>query len=293
MYYYSIKKSILVSVLSLTAFVGLAQEDDLLKELDNLNQNETIFELPAFKALQIGNLQSTKVVDNAELYMVVAHRFGTLENGIDDFFGLDQANTKIQLLYGLLPNLQVGISRDSYEKTYSGTAKYKLFKQSDRVPVNVSLYGSADMNSQLKKSVYPGLKTSDRFSYTAQILASRSFSEKLSLEVAPIFVRHNLQDLNFTKTLTHNQLLFGMGGRYKLSKRLSLNMDYAYNFSKNKNSLYKNPLTIGVDIETGGHVFQLLFTNSRSSNDSSFLTETTGDWSKGEISFGFNIVRVF
>ena len=227
------------------------------------------------------------------MYLVVAHRFGTLKNGIDDFFGLDQANTKIQLLYGLLPNLQVGFSRDSYEKTYSGTAKYKLFRQSDRVPVNISLYGSVDINSQLKKSTYPGLKSFDRFSYTAQVLASRRFSKKLSLEVAPIFVRHNLQDLNFTKTQTHNQLLLGMGGRYKLSKRLSLNMDYAYNFSKNKNSLYHNPLTLGVDIETGGHVFQLLFTNSRASNDSSFLTETTGEWSKGEISFGFNIVRVF
>jgi len=147
MYYYSIKKSFLISILSVISFLGQAQEDDLLKELDNLNQNETRFELPAFKALQIGNLQSTKVVDKGDLYMVVAHRFGTIKNGIDDFFGLDQANTKIQLLYGLLPNLQVGISRDSYEKTYSGTAKYKLFKQSDRVPVNVSLYGSADMNS--------------------------------------------------------------------------------------------------------------------------------------------------
>ena len=293
MYYYSIKKSILVSVLSLTAFVGLAQEDDLLKELDNLNQNETIFELPAFKALQIGNLQSTKVVDNADLYMVVAHRFGTVNNGIDDFFGLDQANTKIQLLYGLLPNLQVGISRDSYEKTYSGTAKYKVFRQSDIVPVNVSLYGSVDVNSQLKTSVYPGLKTSDRFSYTAQILASRSFSQKLSLQLAPIYVRHNLQDLNYTITPTYNQILLGFGGRYKLLKRLSFNLDYAYNFSKNSNSLYNNPLTMGIDIETGGHVFQLLFTNSRASNDSSFLTETTGDWSKGEISFGFNIVRVF
>jgi len=293
MYYYSIKKSILVSVLSLTAFVGLAQEDDLLKELDNLNQNETIFELPAFKALQIGNLQSTKVVDNADLYMVVAHRFGTVNNGIDDFFGLDQANTKIQLLYGLLPNLQVGISRDSYEKTYSGTAKYKVFRQSDIVPVNVSLYGSVDVNSQLKTSVYPGLKTSDRFSYTAQILASRSFSQKLSLQLAPIYVRHNLQDLNYTITPTYNQILLGFGGRYKLLKRLSFNLDYAYNFSKNSNSLYNNPLTMGLDIETGGHVFQLLFTNSRASNDSSFLTETTGDWSKGEISFGFNIVRVF
>ena len=293
MYYYSIKKSILVSVLSLTAFVGLAQEDDLLKELDTLNQNETIFELPAFKALQIGNLQSTKVVDNADLYMVVAHRFGTVNNGIDDFFGLDQANTKIQLLYGLLPNLQVGISRDSYEKTYSGTAKYKVFRQSDIVPVNVSLYGSVDVNSQLKTSVYPGLKTSDRFSYTAQILASRSFSQKLSLQLAPIYVRHNLQDLNYTITPTYNQILLGFGGRYKLLKRLSFNLDYAYNFSKNSNSLYNNPLTMGLDIETGGHVFQLLFTNSRASNDSSFLTETTGDWSKGEISFGFNIVRVF
>jgi len=293
MYYYSIKKSILISILSLTAFVGQAQEDDLLKELDNLNQNETRFELPAFKALQIGNLQSTKVVDNAELYMVVAHRFGTVKNGIDDFFGLDQANTKIQLLYGLLPNLQVGISRDSYEKTYSGTAKYKVFRQSDIVPVNVSLYGSVDVNSQLKTSVYPGLKTSDRFSYTAQILASRSFSQKLSLQLAPIYVRHNLQDLNYTITPTYNQILLGFGGRYKLLKRLSFNLDYAYNFSKNSNSLYNNPLTMGLDIETGGHVFQLLFTNSRASNDSSFLTETTGDWSKGEISFGFNIVRVF
>ena len=293
MYYYSIKKSILVSVLSLTAFVGLAQEDDLLKELDNLNQNETIFELPAFKALQIGNLQSTKVVDNAELYMVVAHRFGTLQNGIDDFFGLDQANTKIQLLYGLLPNLQVGISRDSYEKTYSGTAKYKLFRQSNKVFANLSLYASVDINTQLQKSIYPELQISDRFSYTAQILASRSFSQKLSLQLAPIFVRHNLQDLNYTITPTYNQILLGFGGRYKLLKRLSFNLDYAYNFSKNSNSLYYNPLTMGIDIETGGHVFQLLFTNSRASNDSSFLTETTGDWTQGQISFGFNIVRVF
>ena len=293
MYYYSIKKSILVSVLSLTAFVGLAQEDDLLKELDNLNQNETIFELPAFKALQIGNLQSTKVVDNTELYMVVAHRFGTVKNGIDDFFGLDQANTKIQLLYGLLPNLQVGISRDSYEKTYSGTAKYKVFRQSNKVFANLSLYASVDINTQLQKSIYPELQISDRFSYTAQILASRSFSQKLSLQLAPIFVRHNLQDLNYTITPTYNQILLGFGGRYKLLKRLSFNLDYAYNFSKNSNSLYYNPLTMGIDIETGGHVFQLLFTNSRASNDSSFLTETTGDWTQGQISFGFNIVRVF
>ena len=287
------KKSILISVLIVFPLIGYGQEDSLLKELDSLSENEQIFELPAFKALQIGNLQSTKVVSKGDLYLVVAHRFGYLKNGITDFFGLDQANTKIQLLYGIKKNLQLGVSRDSYQKTYSGTAKYRLLKQSNKLPLNVSLYGSIDVNSQLKKSVYPGLKQLDRFSYTAQMLAARRFSEKLSLQIAPIFVRHNLQDLNYTKEQTHNQVLLGTGGRYKLSNRFSVNFDYVYNFSRNKNSLYKNPLTIGVDIETGGHVFQLLFTNSRASNDSSFLTETLGDWSKGQISFGFNIVRVF
>jgi len=84
-----------------------------------------------------------------------------------------------------------------------------------------------------------------------------------------------------------------MGGKYKLTKGLFVNVDYAYNFSKNANSLYKNPLTIGASIETFGHAFQLFFTNARGSNDSSFLTETLGDWSKGDISFGFNVVRVF
>jgi hypothetical protein len=287
------KKSILISVLIVFPLIGYGQEDSLLKELESLSENEQIFELPAFKALQIGNLQSTKVVSKGDLYLVVAHRFGYLKNGITDFFGLDQANTKIQLLYGIKKNLQLGVSRDSYQKTYSGTAKYRLLKQSNKLPLNVSLYGSIDVNSQLKKSVYPGLKQLDRFSYTAQMLAARRFSEKLSLQIAPIFVRHNLQDLNYTKEQTHNQVLLGTGGRYKLSNRFSVNFDYVYNFTRNKNSLYLNPLTIGVDIETGGHVFQLLFTNSRASNDSSFLTETLGDWSKGQISFGFNIVRVF
>lgn len=293
MHYYSMRRTFLAIALVVCPLFILAQEEDLLQELDGLNQDKTAFELPAFKALQIGNLQSTKVVDKGDLYMVVAHRFGPLKDGIREFFGLDQATTKIQLLYGISPRLQLGVSRDSYEKTYSGTAKIKLYRQSDKMPVNIALYGSMDINTFLQKSQYPGLKFFDRFAYTTQALVSRRFSEKLSLELAPIYARQNLQDLNFTKAQTYNQFLLGIGGRYKFTKRISLNMDYAYNFSKNQNSLYKNPLTIGVDIETGGHVFQLLFTNSRASNDAAFLTETLGDWKKGEISFGFNIVRVF
>ena len=296
MYYHSkIKSFFALGLIVCFANFSIAQEDDLLKELDSLSQEETRFEPPAFKALQIGNLQSTKLVDKGDLYLIVAHRFGSIKGGIREFYGLDQANTKIQFLYGVHQKLQLGISRDSYEKTYSGTAKLGLFQQSDKMPINVVLYSSIDINTLLQKTTYPGLKFFDRFAYTKQILASRRFSEKLSVEMAPIYVRQNLVDLNFTKTATpqFNQILLGIGGRYKLTKRLSVNMDYVYNFSKNTNSLYKNPLTIGVDIETGGHVFQLLFTNSRASNDAAFLTEALGDWSKGDISFGFNVVRVF
>jgi hypothetical protein len=286
---------------------GFAQDDDLLKELDSLSQEKTKFEPPAFKALQIGNIQSTKIVHKGDLYLIVAHRFGSVKGGIREFYGLDQANTKIQFLYGVSNRLQLGISRDSYEKTYSGTAKLRCYQQSDKMPINLVLYTSMDINTLLSKNTYPGLLFFDRFAYTTQILASRRFSEKLSLEIAPIYVRQNVVDLNFAKTTISNteslsyflfpqpwnQLLLAVGGRYKLTKRLSVNMDYAYNFSKNKNALYQNPLTMGMDIETGGHVFQLLFTNSRASNDGAFLTEALGDWSKGDISFGFNILRVF
>ena len=288
-----IKNSLLILMILTLPFLCLGQEDNLFQELDSLSQGPQLFEPPAFKALQIGNLQSTKVVDKGDLYLVVAHRFGDFQNGISDFFGLDQANTKIQLLYGLMSDLQLGISRDSYEKTYSGTLKYRLYEQSMERPLNISLYGSIDINTQIQQNVYPGLKPADRYSYSFQVLNSRRFTDNLSLQIAPIYVRHNLVDLNFTQTQAYNQFLLGTGGRYKLSKRFSVNVDYAYNFSKDKNSLYHNPLTVGVDIETGGHVFQLLFTNSRASNDSCFLTETTGDWSKGEVSFGFNIVRIF
>lgn len=294
MYYHSkIKSFFFLGLIVCFANFGFAQEDDLLKELDSLSQEETKFEPPAFKALQIGNLQSTKLVDKGDLYLIVAHRFGSIKGGIREFYGLDQANTKIQFLYGVHQKLQLSISRDSYEKTYSGTAKLGLFQQSEKMPINVVFYGSIDINTLLQKTAYPGLKFFDRFAYTTQALVSRRFSEKLSLELAPIYVRQNLQNLNFTKAQTYNQFLLGIGGRYKFTKRMSVNVDYAYNFSKNTNSLYKNPLTMGIDIETGGHVFQLLFTNSRASNDAAFLTEALGDWSKGDISFGFNIVRVF
>ncbi|CAL2104540.1 conserved exported protein of unknown function [Tenacibaculum sp. 190130A14a] len=284
-----------INLFLIVLFLSLSvnAQDDLLNELDKETKNTKLFDLPAFKAMQIGNLQSTKIADKGDLYLIVAHRFGSLKDGIDEFFGLDQANTKIQLVYSFWDGVQLGLSRDSFEKTYSGTAKIAITKQSNKFPLNLVGYVSADINSELKKANYPDLKFGDRMSYTFQVLASRRVSKNLSLEVAPSFVRQNLQDLNATKSRNHNQFLMGIGGRLKVSKRMSVNLDYAYNFNRDSNSIYKNPLTLGIDIETGGHVFQLLFSNARGSNDSAFLTKAQGDWGKGDISFGFNVVRVF
>ena len=130
-------------------------------------------------------------------------------------------------------------------------------------------------------------------SYATQLLISRRFSDDFSFLVAPSYVRQNLQDLNITGGRTHNQFVMGLGGRYKLSQRMSINMDYAYNFNRDRNSLFNDPLTIGVDIETGGHVFQLLFSNAQSTNEPGFLSNAEGNWGDGDIFFGFNIVRVF
>ncbi|MBL6878330.1 MAG: hypothetical protein ISR04_05020 [Flavobacteriaceae bacterium] len=306
MYHHSVKRALSLLIFFLTFYFANAQEDDLFEELNSLVIDEVIYSPPTFKTLQIANLQSTKMVEEKEFFMVVAHRFGYLKEGVREFYGLDQANTKIQFLYGINKRFQVGVSRDSYEKIYSGTIKIGIKKQSDSFPINLVLYNSMDINTLLNKLSYPGLLFFDRFAYTTQVLISRRFSEKLSMEIAAIYVRQNLIDLNYTKNLIlpsasnldfitepWNQYLMAVGGRYKFFKRISLNMDYAYNFSKNKNSLYFNPFTIGIDIETGGHVFQLLFTNSRASNDASFLTETIGNWLNGDVSFGFNIVRVF
>ena len=280
-------------VIFLFLSISICAQDDLLDELDALTEEEKKYELPAFKAMKIGNLQSTKIAEKGDLYLYVSHRFGTLQNGIKTFFGLDQANTKIQLVKGLWKGIQLSIGRESLGETYSTSIKARLAKQSETNAFNYVFYGTANINTQIGEDRLPDIEFGDRMSYATQLLISRRFSDDFSFLVAPSYVRQNLQDLNITGGRTHNQFVMGLGGRYKLSQRMSINMDYAYNFNRDRNSLFNDPLTIGVDIETGGHVFQLLFSNAQSTNEPGFLSNAEGNWGDGDIFFGFNIVRVF
>lgn len=269
-------------------YINVNAQKDLLEEIDT--QEVTGPEPPSFKALQIVTAQSTKLAEKGDIYFVVSHRFGDVSEGLKNFFGLDNATTKIGGIYGLTDAISLSAARHTYQKTYELGAKYRLLQQnnSKNIPFTVVGYNSLGINSQLDKDDFAGLEFKDRLTYTSQILVSRRFSEDFSLQLMPSYVHRNLINPALE---TDANFLGGIGGRYKLSKRISLNAEYFYNFSSN--GYYQNPLSLGIDIETGGHVFQLLFTNSQPNSDAGYLMNGTGNWGKGEVFFGFNLYRVF
>jgi len=262
-------------------------QDDLLKSLDS-TQVEDTYSTATFKALQLVTLQTTKMAAKKEFYFVVSHRFGSVKDGFDSFFGLDNATTKLGGIYGVTDWLSVSLSRHTLNKMYETGLKYRMARQSDNFPVDIVGYSVADINTFLEKEQYPRLEFKDRMTYVQQLLISRKIGQKLSLELVPSFIHKNLYNPDIERD---NQFSFGGGGRYKITKRLSVNLEYMHNFDKPE--FYKNPLSVGLDVETGGHVFQLIFTNSQSMSESGYLTNAGGDWGKGDFFFGFNLYRVF
>jgi hypothetical protein len=265
-------------------------QNDLLDEISKETSYKNTFELPAFKAMKIVNNQSTKLAEKEDLYLYVAHRFGSIKGGLNSLFGLDYANTKIEILYGLFNNIQVGFSRESFKKTYNLHVKYGIKRQTEKFPVSIVGYNSINLDTSLDEVLYPNLDFKERYVYISQLLISRRFSERFSLQVAPSLVKHNFLT---TQSKTDYNYILNSGGRIKISKRSSFNIDYSHHLNRLSNSTEKNVLSLGVDMETGGHVFQLLFSNTQASDEAGVLTTAEGDWLKGDIFFGFNILRVF
>jgi hypothetical protein len=262
-------------------------QDDLLSELDSTQVSDS-YATAAFKGLQIVTLQTTKMPAKKEVYFVVSHRFGTVKDGFSEFFGLDQATTKIGGVYGVTDWLSVSASRHTLLKVYEAGVKYRVARQSADFPVDIVGYNTIDINSLFKKEDYPKIEFSDRLTYITQVLISRKVSEKLSVQLVPSYIHKNLYNPALEN---NNQFSMGAGGRMKLTKRLSVNVEYMHNFDKP--DFYTNPLSVGLDLETGGHIFQLLFTNSQAMTESGYITNAAGDWGKGDFFFGFNLYRVF
>jgi hypothetical protein len=284
----------------LLPFVVFSQEEDLLSQIDTIDTNKTV--QSAFKALKIVNLESTKLAAEGDFYLMIAHRFGYVDNGFEDFFGIDNANTQIKFLYGVNERMTLHVARSGFQKTYEVGGKFSFKQQEkDGFPFAIVGFTSVAVNTEFKEIDYPNITFENRLSYVAQALISRKFSEKLSLQLVPTFFHENTirdtyndeGEIILPNPQDNSQYAIGLGGRYKFAKRWSINVDYAAHLNRTSESIYKNPLAIGFDLETGGHVFQMLFTNAQAINESGFLGQTSGDWTKGEIAFGFNLYRVF
>jgi hypothetical protein len=281
-------KTLLILFFLLPAIIY--SQDDLLAEIDSDSIGNQEADA-VFKGLKIVNFESTKLMYKKQFVFIVAHRFGSIENGFDSFFGLDDAVTRLNFVYGLSDGFNISASRSSFQKIYEMAIKYRLLKQKENgFPFTIVGYNSLLINTALEKDNLPKLEFKHRLGYTTQILISRKVNTNLSLELAPTFFHDNYVAIN---DQDNSQYALGLGGRYKLGKRWSLNMDYGLHLNRSNDSPYKNPFSIGVDLETGGHVFQMHFTNAQAMNTNGFLGQATGDWGNGDVYFGFNLTRVF
>jgi hypothetical protein len=285
----------LVFLFSAFCIAAVAQED-LMNLLNQNTKPETNFTTATFKSTRIMNGHSIERMPPGQLDFRISHRFGTLNSGAYNLWGLDQSNVHFSLEYGILKWMMVGIGRGTYEKTFDGFTKFTILRQSTGakvMPVSLSLFTSAALKSVKWADPLAQNFFSSRLSYTAQILVARKISPSFSFQLTPTIVHRNL----VATELDPNDLYaMGAGGRVKLSKRISLNAEYYYLVNANKKYLSQpvyNPLSVGFDIETGGHVFQIILTNSVAMIEKGFIGETTGQWKHGDIHLGFNISRVF
>ncbi|MBK9016589.1 MAG: hypothetical protein IPM82_22325 [Saprospiraceae bacterium] len=286
------KKRTLIIVFSLLNLAVLSAQDDLLALLSN-DEPTTEYATAAFKTNRVINLHSIESTAGGVLDIKISHRFGFVNGGFSELFGLDQASIRIGADYGVTKRFTVGFGRSSYEKTYDGFLKYKIFRQSSGakvMPVTASLLTTTAIKTIPWANPDRENYASSRMYYTFQLMVGRKFSDNFSLQLSPTLVHRNLVR---TKSESNDVLALGVAVRQKLTKRVAINAEYVYVLPDQLADGYRNSLSIGFDIETGGHVFQLHFTNSTSMIEKGYVTETIGNWRNGGVHFGFNVSRVF
>lgn len=268
---------------------GTFAQDDLLDLLGPATDPNAPVSA-TFKDTRIINAQSNETPAGGVLHFVIAHRFGQISDGAYALWGLDNASMRMAFDYGITDRIAVGVARNTYQKTYEANAKIRLLRQTERIPLSVTGYSVIMCNGLHWADPDRQNFFSSRLSYAHQVVLSRKFNSDLSLALIPSVVHKNLVE---TADEPHDQYVIGAGGRYKFTQRVSLNAEYFHRLNVAPADLYLNSLSLGVDIETGGHVFQLHITNSRGMFERAFLTETAGKWSEGNLFFGFNLSRVF
>lgn len=298
-----IKKSLTLLFLNIVLFTVpvLAQdkepsnEDDaLFDELDTMTTKENSDVIATFKSTRLMLGQSIERVKKHQLHFRISHVFSRIK-GIDNFFGLDNLNNMhLSFEYGLTDYIQLGLSRSNKpDKTYSSSLKLSLLRQKieNNIPFSLSYFGSIDYKSRNYAPEARDRNFEGRLDYIHQILLARKFNTNLSLQLSPTWIHRNLTEVVEEPSDIYS---IGLGGRYMISRSTSVNLEYFYTIPTfDAQSLKKDALTIGFDIETGGHVFQLYFTNAFALHPGKFAINQNGDFFNRDINFGFSILREF
>ncbi|MFM2387144.1 MAG: hypothetical protein RL660_1901 [Bacteroidota bacterium] len=287
-------KKLLFNVLAvLCSLYASAQNGDV--NLDSLMEGDAVpsieYAKNAFKSTRVINGHSMEMLGKGVLDTRILHRFGTINNGAKDLFGLDAASMRMGFDYGVSKNLTIGIGRSTFKKELDGFVKYRILAQhtgKTNMPISLLYVGGITCHT-LPLLGPPALtEFSNRLGYYHSLIIGRKFSTNFTAQISPTFVHTNLVDL---ANQSNDQIAIGIGARYKITRRFALMLDtYPIISGRNTNL---TPLSLGVDIETGGHVFQLHFSNATGMNERAFITETTGSWAQAQVRFGFNLSRVF
>ena len=270
-------------------------QDDLLDILDEEERKAPITEYAyaTFKAARVINGHSVELTAKNELSFIIQHRFGKINEGFYGLFGLDQSTIRFGFEYGVFRWLNVGVGRSSFKKTFDGTLKIKIARQqtgASTFPISIVLFSSIAVSTlRIEESVLPQYYTS-RLIYTHQILLARKFGNAVSIQLSPSYVHRNFVE---TSEDQNDVYALGFAGRVKLTSRMSINAEYFYQFDGYNKTVTYDAVAVGIDLETGGHVFQIMVTNSKGMIAPYFIAETAGDIAKGELYLGFNISRVF
>ena len=279
-------KKLMIVTLLVSSFFANAQ-DNLLNML--AGDDEPIYVSYLFKGTKVVNGQSVELPAKGVLQFNIQHRFGTLNSGLYNLYGLDFSQVRLSFDYGIKDWLAVSIGRSSSLKAIDANSKIRIKRQVKNgfpftIVTNSSVY--------LKQWQYPEVQKesfllTNQLSYANQLLIARKINRDLTLQLSPTMVHYNLVEI---KDEPNDKYAIGFGGRQKLTKRISVNAEYFYQLNDKRNN---NVLSFGFDIETGGHIFQLHLSNSPAMIDPEFITQTTGGWLRGDVYFGFNISRVF
>mgnify|MGYP000403904907 CR=1 FL=1 len=292
------KLSLILALLFISS--SIYAQDDLLDLLESEEEPEIEYAFATFKGTKVVNLQSPELPHKGVMQYVISHRFGSFNDDfLYNFAGLDNAQIRMSFDYSVLDWLNVGVSHASFRKMYDGFAKYRLFRQSKgakNFPVTITGFSGIYYESLKFTDGLPHEET-ERLRFVNQLVIARKFNSKFSAAITPTHIHNNIVEL---ESFDNSVFAIGLGARYKFTPMHALNIEYipqlspyTYQDANGNTQNTNNSLSIGFDIETGGHVFQLFLTNSQAISEPLVITDTRNSWADGDIHFGFNISRVF